>query len=821
MPLMIPKPFQKTAHKTASLVYNNGNTLMPYLTSRTRRALPLAGLFSLLLLLPLLGAPARADAPVTLRFRYWGDFKEINVIHKTIEAFERAHPGVTVHDERLPAGDEYAQKLLVEQAAGLTPDVIFCGGNYASFAGRGVLQDLTPYVQQDPAVKLSAYYPEMVRSFQRGGKLYALPRDIAPEGLVYYNKSLFDRAHLPYPDGSWTWDYTPHPERGAKDFLTVAQKLTQRGGPSGTLTYGYSAGDNSFTMNNFVYSSGASFVDNPQFPATLRYSDPRVVKAIQLTQDLMGRYNVSPSAVDLASSGVGSHELFAQGRIAMYVTGIWEVPRFRTEIKDFDWDIAAFPAGPTGLHGVASGGSGYGMAASSPHKKEAWELIKYLAGPVGLSNLAQSGLAQPAIAKLADSPLWLDNARPKNRKLTIEEVPYGHFDVQSPYWPEVAAIINPKLQLVWNGTLNAQQAVNEFEGPAQAKLDALNHPPYHPRLNWGWGGLAMALLVAGLVGWVWAGARSDIKAGKVSASGEETRAGFAFVSPWLLGTAIFLLGPMLVSLLLAFSSWDMIAPAQWVGGGNFAEMGHDDRFWKSLSVTLLYTVFSVPLGVAGSLGLALLLNTKIKGQSVFRTLYYLPAVASAVAASLIWLRLFNPESGLLNYALGVLHLTPLMSALGLTDPTKGYVNWLGSEKTALGSLVVMSIWGVGGGMVIFLAGLQGVPQSYYEAAELDGANVWQKFRHVTLPLLTPTIFFTLIIGIIASFQTFTQGFVMTQGGPNNATLFYALYLYENAFQFLKMGYASALAWVLFLIILVFTALQMKMSGWVHYEGQTK
>jgi multiple sugar transport system permease protein len=220
----------------------------------------------------------------------------------------------------------------------------------------------------------------------------------------------------------------------------------------------------------------------------------------------------------------------------------------------------------------------------------------------------------------------------------------------------------------------------------------------------------------------------------------------------------------------------------------------------------------------GSLLLALLLNTKIKGQPIFRTLYYIPTVASAVAASLLWMRLFNPESGLLNYLISVMHLNGVMHAFGWTDPTKGYVNWLGNEKTALGSLVVMSLWGIGGGMVIYLAGLQGIPQSYYDAAEVDGANVWQKFRHVTLPLLTPTIFFTLIMGVIGSFQVFTQGFVMTQGGPNNATLFYVLYLYENAFQFLKMGYASALAWVLFVVILYVTLLQMKMSKWVHYEG---
>jgi ABC-type sugar transport system permease subunit/ABC-type glycerol-3-phosphate transport system substrate-binding protein len=783
---------------------------------------PTAACRAMLFILMLLPAVSRAaDSNVVLRFRYWGDFKEIAVIQQTIRAFEHDHPGVTVHGERIPPGDEYVQKLLVEQAAGLTPDVIFCGDNYAAFAGRGVLTDLKPYVRADPSVKLSDYYPQLIRAFSSGDKLYGLPRDIAPIGLVYYNKALFDKAHLPYPDGSWSWDYVPHPERGDKDFLTVAQKLTHHTNSISDTTFGYSAGDNGWTMDNFIYSSGAAVVDDVFSPTKLLYGDPRVVNAIQLTQDLMGKYAVSPSAVDLASSGVGSHELFAQGKLAMYVSGIWEVPRFRTEITDFDWDIAAFPAGPTGLHGVQTGWSGYGIASSSRHKAEAWELVKYLAGPVGLSNLAKSGLAQPAISRLADSPLWLDNNRPRNRKLTIEEVPWIHYQVLNPNWTELSAIITPKLQLVWNGTETGKQAVNQFLGPAQAKLDELNHPLFHPRLNWGGGAAGMLLVVLLLVGWVWQGARHDLRMGRKIGSREEARAGIAFISPWLIGAVVFLLGPMLVSLLLAFSSWDMISPARWIGGGNFAEMAHDDRFWKSLSVTLLYTLFSVPLGVAGSLALALLLNTKIKGQSVFRTLYYLPAVASAVAASLIWLRLFNPESGLLNNILGALHLNPVMHALGLTDPDKGYVNWLGSEKTALGSLVVMSLWGIGGGMVIYLAGLQGIPQSYYEAAEIDGASVWQRFRHVTLPLLTPTIFFTLIMGIIGSFQVFTQGFVMTQGGPNNATLFYVLYLYQNAFQFLKMGYASALAWVLFLIILGFTAVQMKLSGWVHYEGEAK
>ncbi|MBC8134695.1 MAG: extracellular solute-binding protein, partial [Fibrella sp.] len=505
-------------------------------------------------------------------------------------------------------------------------------------------------------------------------------------------------------------------------------------------------------------------------------------------QDLQYKYNIAPDATFVQSSGVSTHDLFAQGKLAMYVSGIWEVPRFREEIGDrFDWDIAEFPKGPTGQRGVQVGWSGYAMTSGSKHKPEAWELLKYLAGPEGLGRLAKTGLAQPALSDLANSPLWLDGQKPRNRKLTIEQVPYVQFEVLYPNWKEIEAIITPKLELVWNKSMTAEQAVKAFLPPAQAKLNELNSPPKRTPLNWGVGVAGLLVVATGLVFWVWRGAQQDRKfwGGGTHARGE-ARAGYLFIAPWLIGVLLFLLGPMLVSLLLAFSSWDIISPASWVGTENFREMARDERFTSSLRATFLYTFFSVPLGVAGSLALALLLNTKIRGQAWFRTLYYLPAVASAVAASLIWLRLFNPENGMLNYLITLLHLTPVFEFFQLTDPSKGYVNWLGSEKTALASLIIMSLWGVGGGMVIYLAGLQGIPQSYYEAASIDGASTWQKFKHVTLPLLTPTIFFTLIMGFIGSFQVFTQGFIMTAGGPNNATLFYVLYLYQNAFQFLKL-----------------------------------
>ncbi|HOJ22684.1 MAG TPA: sugar ABC transporter permease [Armatimonadota bacterium] len=280
------------------------------------------------------------------------------------------------------------------------------------------------------------------------------------------------------------------------------------------------------------------------------------------------------------------------------------------------------------------------------------------------------------------------------------------------------------------------------------------------------------------------------------------------MSPWLLGFLIFTAGPMLTSLYLSFCKYDLHT-LTWVGTKNYEVLLTRDAgglFWKSLTNTALYVLFSVPLGLTGSLLVAMLLNQKVKGIALFRTLFYLPSLVPAVASALIWQWVFHPDAGLLNYGL---------SKVGVDGP-----DWLQDPKTALSSLIIMSLWGIGGGrMIIFLAGLQGISDELYEASSLDGAGAWHQFRHVTLPMLSPTIFFNLVLGIIGSFQVFTSAYVMTGGGPNNATLMYVLYLYRNAFVYFKLGKASAMAWILFVILLVFTIIQFKSaSKWVYYEG---
>ena len=299
-------------------------------------------------------------------------------------------------------------------------------------------------------------------------------------------------------------------------------------------------------------------------------------------------------------------------------------------------------------------------------------------------------------------------------------------------------------------------------------------------------------------------------------STQEAMWGYIFLSPWILGMIFFIGGPILASLILAFFQWDAFdigrAAPTFIGFQHFSNLlfAEDTKFWIALWNTFYYTIFSVPLGIIGSIIVALLMNQEWKSVRVLRTIYYLPSVTAGVASAIIWVWMFNPDFGLINYGL---------SLLGIDGPT-----WLASKEWSKPALVIMSLWVVGGNMIIYLAGLQGVPRQLYEAAEIDGAGMFQKFWHVTLPMLTPVIFFNLIMSLVWSFQIFTQVYVMTQGsgGPADSTLVLVLLIYREAFQNYHLGKASALAWLLFVVIMIFTLAQFKIAGgWVHYEGELK
>jgi multiple sugar transport system permease protein len=283
--------------------------------------------------------------------------------------------------------------------------------------------------------------------------------------------------------------------------------------------------------------------------------------------------------------------------------------------------------------------------------------------------------------------------------------------------------------------------------------------------------------------------------------------GLLFVSPWIVQFLALNLYPFVASLYFSLTQYSIIAQPVWIGLTNYQNLFTEDpEFWTSLGNTLYYTVFAVGLGTLIAIGLAMLLNMKVRLVSVYRTIFYLPSITPVVASSIVWIFLFNPQYGLLDAALEALNL-PI-------------IGWLSDPAWAKASLVIMSFWGLGGAMVIYLAGLQDVPVELLEAASLDGAGKIRQFRHITLPAISPVILFNIITGLIGSFQYFTQAYVMTNGGPADATLFYSLQIYRQAFQFFKMGYASAMAWILFVVVMAATLAVFRTSArWVYYGGK--
>jgi multiple sugar transport system permease protein len=292
----------------------------------------------------------------------------------------------------------------------------------------------------------------------------------------------------------------------------------------------------------------------------------------------------------------------------------------------------------------------------------------------------------------------------------------------------------------------------------------------------------------------------------------ERRAAWLFLSPWVLGFVAFTAGPMLLSLVVSFTDYPVLHPAatRFVGLANYRAALGDHALAHSMTVTLLYVALAVPADLVVGLILALILNVRAKGVAVVRTVFFLPVMiagsgGASVAVALLWLWLFQPRYGLLNYLLSLVRLPPQL--------------WIYSTRMVVPSLALISLWGVGRSMLIYLAGLQGLPSDVLWAAQIDGASGWRRFWRVTLPLLSPTIFFNLVLDLIFALQTFTQAYVVTQGGPGDSSLFYMLYLYRNTFSYFRMGYASALAWILFAFTLAVTGLLFRSArSWVFYEG---
>jgi len=390
---------------------------------------------------------AKKDTGKKIKVSSWGDLQENAILVNLVAGFEKKHPDIKVELQRIPF-NEYVTKLLTQMAADMAPDVIFVEvANFVDLYLRNALEPLNEYVQADQ-FNLGAYYPEVVDRFTVDGKTYVIPRDTAPICVIYYNKKAFDEAKVPYPTDDWDW----------AQFLAISQKLIQKDAAGKVTRWAFI--DDWTMIDPWIYSAGGRWADDIKHPTKWTLAeDPNFVRGVQFRADLMYKYKVMPAPSSLtAMGGMGSSDLFMNGTTAMFLSGIWKTPRFR-EIKNFDWDIVMFPKGPSGVRAFGTGGSGYGILSSSKMKKESWELIKYISGEEGAKQLAATGLAQPAIMSVANSPIFLDGQKPMNKKMLLEAVKYVKYSPMAKNSSEVAnGIVVPQLDRVWSNQVTAMQA---------------------------------------------------------------------------------------------------------------------------------------------------------------------------------------------------------------------------------------------------------------------------------------------------------------------------------------------------------------------------
>ena len=651
-------------------------------------------------------------------------------------------------------------------------------------------------------------------------RIFAIPNSTDSRAL-YYNEDLLERAGLVDEEGR------AKPPRDWEELAEYAVRLTERDGDGNMTCLGFAPNYGNSWLYIYGWLNGGRFMSADGLTCTL--ADPLIGEALTFMVEVYDSLG-GVEKVDAFQSTFQSGEFdpFFTGKVAMKVDGNGTLTNLADYAPNLRFGVAPAPA-PAGMESITwSGGFSWAVPAGAPHPEVAFELIRFLnseriwrlRSQVSARYAASRGrnyvprmAPLPHINRMTYDLLVRDNPdlvpRIKENFLLFADLMRV-----SRFRP-----VTPVGQLLWDEHVRAyekavrhtyepQEALERGQQRVQAELDLIFAKRMYPQMDWSYPlGIAALLLTVGLGVAYWRGGGIRLLH---QLRQKESLAGYLFAAPWLLGLLLLTAGPIGVSIVYSFCRYDVLHAAEFVGLENYRRLfAGDPLFWKSLANTG-YMMLGVPLGMAVGLGIAMLLNSQVRGMQVYRTVFYLPAIVPMVASSTLWIWVLNPEVGLVN---------SMLRTLGVGDPP----NWLQSSSWLLGSksaIILMGLWSAGSGMIIWLAGLKGIPQHLYEAAEIDGAGAWGQFFHVTLPMLSPYIFFNLIMGIIGTMQVFTQAYIMTEGGPDDSTMFYAYYLFNNAFRYFKMGYASALAWILFVVILILTLIQLKLAPrWVHYESE--
>ncbi len=711
------------------------------------------------------------------------------------------------------AGWMMEQKVLTATAGRVPPDVVlFDRFRVAAFAERGAFQPFDRYLGSY-AIDGDNFFSTCWNEGIYQDHVFCLPFNTDVR-VLYYNRALFREAGLD-PD---------KPPRTWKELREYSQKLTKRDDEGHLTQVGFVPilGNTWFYL--YGWQKGGEFMSTDGKEITADH--PKLIEAMQWIVDFMDQYGITD--IEVFRSGFGGatekHE-FLEEKEAMVGEEGFLLSLIQRYNPDLDFDVAPLPSPEDGVHATWSGGFGFVLPKGTEHSEAVMKFCRYMLSTSVQKKFGKISQQIPANKHAARSDYFLNDPY---WRVFIEEMKYSRYRPVTPVGDLLWTELDRAMQLCIYHKKTPEKALTEVDQKVQKALDDIRENKKLPKVSWllVFGILGTALL--GLIIWRGMRARRILKNSPLLK--QEARDGYLFALPAMLGLLIFAVSPILVSFIYSFSYYPVLKPARWSGLENFKTLFFEDSlFWKSLWNTLFFTVFHVPLTILVGLLLALLLNAKIKGQSYFRTIFYIPSIVPVVAASLIWLWLFNGEHGLLNFFVGLFWDVVQFLASGFGEESGIYqyitrirtsrIPWITNPNWAKPSLVLMSLWGVGANMIILLAGLQGIPRHLYEAATIDGAGAWKRFLNVTLPMLSPTIFFISIMSFIMGFQIFTQAYIMTDGGPIDSTRFYVFYLFQKGFLYFEMGYASAMAWILFVIIFLVTLLQFKYSKkWVYYEG---
>ena len=749
-------------------------------------------------------------------------------------------------------------RFLVSVAGGTPPDVIFFDRYaVAEWAARGGFEPLDGFIARDFGsvdAFASRFYSPCWEEGKYKGKVYGIPNSVDNRAL-FYNKDMLKAAGLVDRNGE------PVPPRNWDELKDYAVKLTRYDDKGNMEVVGFAPNYGNSWLYMFGWMAGGQFMSPDGTRCML--NDDGVRRGLTYMKDVydcVGGYR----KVRAFQAGFQGNELdpFIQGKVAMKIDGVWVLSGLAIYGRDLNFGVAPNPLPDSEIQRCRSegrepmlswsGGWAYAIPSTAKNKEAGWQFIKFLTSDRAFRIVAENSRlvaefqgrlfvpAQQPVKSLNEEfyrTYVMQNDRLPQRfkdgfRTFNDLLPYSRFRP-----------VTPVGQLLWNehpnamedallGTKTPKDSLDYHAGIVQTALDKVLQGSHGREItSWTWFFILYGLLLAaiGVVVYCWdtrrgfrarlaglAGMRARVRGGTIEGSrGGYMRSqwleGLACASPWIIGFIALTGGPMLFSIVMSLCDFDVINPAKFIGLKNYVAMFTQDELFPYAIYNTAFMVVGVPVGMAVSLAMALLLNAKIRAIAVWRTFFYLPAIVPMVAASILWVWIFNPQGGLINRFLDVIGISGLLGIHPL---------WLHDEATAKPSLILMGLWGAGGGMIIWLAGLKAINQQLYEAADVDGAGAWSKFWRITIPQMTPYIFFNLIMGVIGTFQIFGESFIMTQGGPANSTLFYVYHLFNNAFRYGRMGYAAAMAWFLFAVVLLLTLVQMRLSKrWVYYESE--